>query len=170
MIRCVGFIFIIIGATATGFGIAFSVQRQCIFYRQLIGVLEFMKAEIEFRLTPLGEIYAQIGEGEAHFLRGIFLKMKAAQLQSPGRPAGVTMRRILQNCGTNIPKEGKCILMELFDVLGRQDVMAQIRALDYAEKRTQMALETIEKEKTNRCRTYRTIGICAGLALAVILV
>ena len=53
--------------------------------------------------------------------------------------------------------------------MGRFDAAGQARSVALAADRLRLMLAELEAGKRARCRSYRTIGICAGLALAVIL-
>ena len=169
MVRLIGFLCVAAGAAASGFGIASEVKKQCVFYRRLLDALEFLRTEIEFHLTPLRDICNQLSGMVGKPLDVIFHEVGNSLSDAAGRPAGVLMRRAILNQGTGLPKAGREVMEGLFDVLGKQDVIAQVRAVDLSIERTKSALNQLEKEKQDRCRTYRTIGICAGLAVAVIL-
>lgn len=168
MIRWFGFILVVSGASAAGIFMSHSVQRKAEICTELISALEFMRGEIEFRLTPLGEICNHLGLVCKKPLGQVFSFVADALKSAPGRPSGVQMRRALQR--QPLPEEAKVVLTELFDSCGKQDVLSQLRAIDLAERRMQLTLDVLQKEKNERCRTYRMIGICAGLAVAVILI
>lgn len=170
MIRWIGFVLVVSGAAAAGISMAAAVRRSGEFYRQAQMALLHMKAEIEFKLTPLAEICGQLAVSCRQPLAGIFGAVETSLHLAPGRPCGVQMRRALQQKGLSMPEELKKTLTELFDTLGKQDVYAQLRAIDMAERRLQSALDELQREKKDRCRSYRVIGVCAGLAVAVILI
>ena len=168
MIRWLGFILVVSGGAATGIFMARSVRRKLEVCRELISALELMRGEIEFRLTPLGEICKQLGEVCKKPLGPVFSQIADDFISAPGRPSGVQMRRALQ--GQPLPEEPKAVLTELFDSFGKQDVYAQLRAIDLAERRIQLTLDELQGEKKERCQIYRMIGVCTGLAVAVILI
>lgn len=167
MIRWLGFILVFSGGAATGILMAHSVRRKLEIYRELISALELMRGEIEFRLTPLGEICKQLSSVCKKPLSLIFSHVADDFISAPGRPSGVQMRRALR--GQTLPEAAKVVLTELFDSFGKQDIYAQLRAIDLAERRIQLTLDELQREKKERCQTYRTIGVCTGLAVAVIL-
>ena len=53
--------------------------------------------------------------------------------------------------------------------LGRFDLESQLAAIERAKGSITSVLLQLQAQKRARCRSYETIGICAGLALAVIL-
>lgn len=170
MIRWVGFIFVVSGAAAAGMTMAAGVKRAVNLLREWSCILREMRSEIEFHLTPLGELCGILADNASDLLKPVFYSVKMKLSDVPGRPAGIQMREALSLYGQRIPIELRKIIIELFDALGRQDVYAQMRAIDIAQQRTQLALDTLEKDKAERCRSYRVISVCAGIAVAVILI
>ena len=53
--------------------------------------------------------------------------------------------------------------------LGKFDAAGQVSAIELAAGRLRQELQALESRRRERCRSYETIGVCAGLALAVIL-
>ena len=53
--------------------------------------------------------------------------------------------------------------------LGRFDLESQLAAIERTKASVTAALLALQGQKRARCRSYETIGICAGLALAVML-
>lgn len=170
MIRWIGILFIVFGATATGLTMAANVKHTVKTMQKFISILCEMRAEIEFHLTPLGELCGKISEKAEAPLKNVFKNVQQRLYAVPGRPVGIQMREAIFHCGQTVPRDLKDILTDLFDALGKQDVYAQLRAIDLAHKRTENALNTLENDKNERCKTYRIISICAGIAAAVILI
>lgn len=170
MIRWIGFVLVVSGAAATGMTMAANVKRTVNLLREWVNILREMRSEIEFHLTPLGELCGILADGASAPIKNILYSVEKKLSDVPGRPAGIQMRESLSVNGQGIPVELKKIIIDLFDALGRQDVYAQIRAIDMAQQRTQSALQSLESEKKDRCRTYRVISVCAGIAIAVILI
>ena len=54
--------------------------------------------------------------------------------------------------------------------LGKFDVGGQLRAITLAQAHLRAELDELQSGSRARCRSYETIGVCAGLALAVLLV
>lgn len=81
-------------------------------------------------------------------------------------PAGRRWRRrgvepVLCGAGT---------ILSLFDSLGRYDLEGSVQALDLALSRLREEVKALQNSAAARCRTYLTLGVCTGLAAAVILI
>jgi stage III sporulation protein AB len=69
-----------------------------------------------------------------------------------------------------LPVRIKSILSQLGYSLGRYDLEGQLQGIRIVRRRTEESLSHIRKNRDERLRSYQTLGICAGAALAVILV
>lgn len=58
--------------------------------------------------------------------------------------------------------------MNLGSGLGKYDLPGQLRAVDLAMDRLRSLLEQCQAEQRSRIRSYCTLGVCAGLAIAII--
>lgn len=139
-------------------------------YRDALRATSFMKSEIECYLTPLHDIYEQLSHILPKPLGALFRVLNEHARRSLGLQPAVHFTRARHQMKPMLPQELTQIFAEMFDLLGRQDAVAQIRAISMAEERLNEALLRISSEKKERCRTYETIGICAGIALVIILV
>jgi len=54
--------------------------------------------------------------------------------------------------------------------LGRFDLPGQLEGIQAVRKRCEESLESIRKNRNERLRSYQTLGVCAGAALAIILI
>ena len=68
-----------------------------------------------------------------------------------------------------LPGEVGRILLELAPGLGQYDVQCQLYSLDLAAGQAQALIERCQSEQKGRVRSYYTLGVCAGLALAIML-
>ena len=69
-----------------------------------------------------------------------------------------------------LPNRIRSILAQLGHSLGRFDLEGQIQGIRTVRRRTEESLESIRKNRDERLRSYQTLGICAGAALAIILI
>lgn len=168
MIRCIGFVLIVAGASSAGIWMASRVNQELKCYRALLSALISMQSEIRCNCSTV--VYASEKASEripapvSDILRSISTKLKDDPTVSPGLHAHCVLRRMHE-----IPSEMRDIMRELFSLLGRQDLAAQLRALDLAVSRTECEINKLLSDRPDRCRTYRIMGICGGLAIAVIL-
>ena len=170
MIRYFGFVLVTAGSAAIGILMASGVKQREQLYRQALFMLSYMQGEIEFHLSTLDKISLDLSQRLPAPLGGVFSAMNRRILQSPGNSLGQQMRLALRDCGQAMPAELQDELSALFSHLGRQDVSAQIRAIEESRQRLSLLRQQLFADRRERCRAYRTIGLCAGFALAILLI
>ena len=88
----------------------------------------------------------------------------------PGCTVPVSFKRGFQASSNFAPgQDAAQALYGLSMGLGRFDLESQLAAIERAKGSITSVLLQLQAQKRARCRSYETIGICAGLALAVIL-
>ena len=170
MLKSLG-LFLVIGSTsAVGFGYAKNVHRQLQQMRQLLSAIEYMKDEISYRMTPLEQVFEVLGAELSGAVGAFFAcccrRMRQERTSSIQDVFCAAMR---DAAGLHLPRQAHGALASLALVLGKFDVEGQCRALDLASERIGRTIRELEDNRQERCRSYRTIGICAGFAVAVIL-
>lgn len=166
--KWVGAMLVIVGCGGFGFSLARETQRQEQLLRQLLVSLELMESEICCRLTPLPKLCLLAGKGGGP-LRAFFRAL-ARQLEKGDAPrAEECVERALAEQG-NLPVSVKRILKLLGASLGKFDLSGQQKGLQSAQKACRRELQELERNRELRLRSYRTLGLCAGAALAVLLI
>jgi hypothetical protein len=61
-------------------------------------------------------------------------------------------------------------LEELGQSLGRFDLPGQLRGLERAIRETELVLRTVREGAPERRRSWQTLGLCVGAALAILLI
>ena len=169
MIRALGFVLILSGASCVGIRQAACIRRACRLYEDLRIALVWLKNEIQSALTPLEQAFDQVSGLIADPLSSLFAALAQKIRDDPGcSTVGLAARYFASR--PEMPPELLDVVYDLLRMLGRQDTAAQVNALELALSRTELLRKRLEQDKTERCRSYRTLGICAGLALAVILI
>jgi stage III sporulation protein AB len=54
--------------------------------------------------------------------------------------------------------------------LGKFDLSGQLAGIDLVREGCKENLDRISKDRQERLRSYRTLGICAGIAIAILLI
>ena len=163
---------VLVIAACGGFGVSLSAghRRQERLLRQLLRALHTMRWEQQYRLTPLPELFAALGEGTepvtAAFFRGCAAMMEADRALPPQLVLGRAME---QTTSLQWSARTRETVRNLAFSLGKFDLGGQVRAIELAQERLRAELAEVQAGSRARCRSYETIGICAWLALAVIL-
>lgn len=167
--KWIGAILIITSCSGCGFAIAAGQRREERLLYQLMGILQLMETDLQYRLTPLPELCRMAaGEGKG-LLRTVFLNLYRELSWQKLPDAGSCMYAAIQRSG-EVPARVRRLLVQLGHTLGRFDLPGQIQGLQAVRKRCEDSLASMQKNRDERLRSYQTLGICAGMALAIILI
>ena len=167
--KWIGAILIMASCSGCGFAIAAGKRREEQLLYQLIGILQFLEADLQYRLTPLPELCRLAAKETKGILRTVFLNLYRELVWQKLPDAGSCMYAAIQRSG-EIPPKVRRLLVQLGHTLGRFDLLGQLQGIQSVRKRSEETLDTIRKNRDERLRSYQTLGICAGAALAIILI
>lgn len=167
--RWIGAVLIVVSCSACGFSVAAGKRKEERLLQQLLQILRFMEAELQYRLTPLPELCV-MAAGEARGELHSVFQLLHRELNKQKLPdAGSCMSAVLLRT-KELPPRVRRILSQLGYTLGRFDLDGQLLGLRGVQKRCEDALENIHKNRDERLKSYQTLGICAGTALAIVLI
>ena len=168
-IKLIGAVLIVAGCGGYGWMLARNHRREVQALHQLISALEYMSAELQYKLTPLpilcrdmeiltegyvGKVLGRLGSIlEAQVYPNVPDAMKAATVETKGLPFRASNQ-----------------LLSLGKTLGRFDLPGQLRGLECCILDCRHELEELEHNQVQRLRSYQTLGFCAGAALAILLI
>lgn len=167
--KWIGALLVIAGCGGVGFTMAAAYKREEWTLRSLISALDYMSCELQFRLTPLPNLCRQAGK-ECRGAVGKVLTDLAMELENQISPdAGSCMYAALSRT-ENIPKATEAALRMLGTGLGRFDLQGQLSGLEQVRSHCRRELDGLLQNRDQRIRSYQTLGVCAGAALAILFV
>lgn len=167
-IRILGSLLIVLGCGGYGIMLGAANRREVRFLRQLRSVLETMESELSYRMTPLPELCI-IGAAQAPSMLGEALTALGNELDKLySSDVEACMDAVLEKYA-DIPSQCAAVLSMLGRSLGRFDLDGQRNALESCKRECEDLLLKIETDQPQRMRNYRTLGFCAGAALAILL-
>ena len=166
MIRIMGACCIVTGCGGFGFAMAAASRREEAELGRLRAALEYMSCELSYRMTPLAALCrGAVSEG----MVGEFFGGLASELERGDAPdVQVCVRAVLERLQP--PKVLGRHLSELGSTLGRFDLPGQLRGLESAIRSCGDALRRFREGAEGRRRSWQTLGLCAGAALAILFV
>ena len=166
--KWIGAILILGSCSGCGFAIAAGKRREERLLRQLMGILQFLEAELQYRLTPLPEL-CRMAAGECKgTLQTVFLNLYRELTWQKLPDAGSCMYAALRRTG-ELPAGVRRPLVQLGHTLGRFDLPGQIQGIRAVRERCEESLEALRKNRDERLHSYQTLGVCTGAALAILL-
>ena len=171
MLKLIGLSLILTASGAVGAGLAGTVRRQQAQTLALIDALLRIRHELQYRLTPLPDVFAALGSCRNRELADFFSRLAAMLSSAQICTLGYACRQsLVQTRGLCLSGAARETLLSLFELLGRYDLDGSIQALDLALSRLREEARALQSGAAARCRTYLTLGVCTGLAAAVILI
>ncbi|MCD7859027.1 MAG: stage III sporulation protein AB [Firmicutes bacterium] len=167
-LKWIGAVLILCGTGGVGLAIACGVQREAEALRQLLIALEFMESELEYRLTPLPELCRRTAERVNGCVSRFFAAL-AAELEGQIAPDASACTCVVLRQSPALPPKTAAALGELGRGLGNLNLDGQLRQLRAAQKSCRETRRQLEEGKQQRLRSYQTLGLCAGAALAILL-
>ena len=168
-IKWIGAILIIAGSGGFGFLMAWNYKRELISLRQLVRALEYMESDLEYRLTTLAVLCKKTSELLSGSLRAVFLNF-AQELEGQMAPDAAYCMTVTLNNTPELPKKTAEFLAALGQSLGVFDLQGQLRGLESVRSNCISAITEMEQQRSQRVRSYETLGLCAGAALAILLI
>lgn len=165
--KWIGAVLVIVGCGGFGFSLAASHKKEEGSLRQLNRILNFMACELQYRLTPLPELCRQAAKEGKGTLSEVFLNL-ARELDWQVSPDVSCCMITALRRSHDLPQRTRKRMLELGRTLGRFDLAGQLKGLEALETACRQDLEELSKNRDVRLRSYQTLGLCAGAALAIL--
>ena len=165
MLRWVGAICIFAGCWGSGLMLVTCHRREEAQLRQLLRMISALHHELSFRESTLTQALRIVAEGNM----GQLLLAVANELDHVIYPDVVScVEAVLEKFPSIMPKTRK--IMELLGrSLGKFDLSGQLSELEAVKIECIQLLTSHCENQDGKLRNYQTIGICAGLMLAILL-
>jgi len=167
--KILGVILVMIGCGSVGFRIAALHRYEEKSLRQLIGILDFMECELQYRLTPLPELCRQAASTCTDSPSAVFTEL-ALEMESQINPDVDRCMAAALEKTKNIPPITRNKLIQLGKSIGRFDLNGQLKGLEAIRQECRRNLESLCDNQDNRLRSYQTLGLCAGAALVILFI
>lgn len=167
MLKWIGALFVVFGCAGVGFSMSAAHRREEKSLRMLIAGLDFMQCELQYRLTPLPDLCRLTAAQCSGPLRSVFLTL-ATELEDQISPDVYHCMNSALAKISRLPARTRDSLQALGRTLGRFDLDGQLLGLESARHNCRAALEKLSENRDVRLRSYQTLSICAGAALAIL--
>lgn len=166
--KWIGAVLVILGCGGIGFQMAASHKMEEQTLRRLINALDFMECELQYRLTPLPDLCRSAGRENNGPVREVLLSL-ADELEAQAAP-DVESCMIAALSKSEIGVRAREMLTVLGCSLGRFDLPGQLKGLEAVRTACRRELEELTSNRDVRLRSYQTLGLCAGAALAILFI
>ena len=166
-IKLIGAFLVFAGCGGFGFAMAASHRREETALRQYLMALEFMECDLSCRLTPLPQLCRTTANTVSGCVHTLFLRL-AEELEAQVAPDASSCVRAAVAATPGLPDTLGEQFLELGTSLGRFDLAGHLKGLQCAAARAKLSLDSLSENRDSRLRSYQTLGLCAGAALAIL--
>lgn len=167
--KWIGAVLITLGCGGFGCSLAAAHRREEYALRQLLSALDYMECELQFRLTPLPDLCRQAARERSGPVSRV-LRELAEELDSQISPDVASCMSAALVAAGDIPRYTEENLKLLGSSLGRFDLKGQLNGLEAVRASCRRSLDELGNNRDIRLRSYQTLGLCAGAALAILLI
>lgn len=160
---------IICGCWMVGFRISAAYRLEEQDLRQLISALDYMVCELSYRRSALPDLCQMISK-ERNGRIGKLFENLAAELNTQILPDVQSCLSVAAATTGPLPRSVQQAICIMGSSLGRFDLEGQIQGLEAVRTYCREQLKELTKDRDIRLRSYQTLGICAGAALAILFV
>ncbi len=168
-IKILGAVLIILGCGGFGFRIAAAHLKEEKSLRQLVVLLDYMECELQYRLTSLPALCRQAAAEGNTQLHHTFLHL-ASELENQIAPDVDRCMCAALEKAKELPHYTREAMFLLGRSLGRFDMEGQLKGLEMVRQQCRRDLDKLCSNKEVRLRSYQTLGLCAGAAMAILLI
>jgi stage III sporulation protein AB len=161
----------IAGAAGVGYSMSVQVERRYSQLKELRRMAALLMGEITYGCSLLPEAFLAVS-ARVEAPISVFLKNLSEELKTaPGETLGAVFSRHVQEelGGTALEKKDLEMLKRMGSLLGYLDKEMQLRALGLYEKELDQELGDTYGKMPEKKKLYRTLGMMAGLFLAILL-
>ena len=168
-IKWIGAVLIVCCGGMVGFMVSAAYRNEEQNLRQLISALEYMICELNYRRSPLPDLCGLMGKERSGQIGRLFDNL-AKELNSHVSP---DVQSCLAAAASTIGPLSKSVqeaICIMGSSLGRFDLDGQLQGLESVRTYCREQLIGLSKDRDIRLRSYQTLGLCAGAALAILFV
>ncbi len=166
--KTAGIIMIVLSAVVTGFRAALGLTKNCRRFRHFLDMLRILEQEICTCSTPLPQAFSVVGNMGQDPVDKVFSfvaeEMNRRRWIKPERAMELALK---QHDELDGPLQD--LLLRLCAGLGKYDKHMQAQTIGAIRSETEILTAAAEQECSIRGKTYRTLGICTGLAVGILM-
>lgn len=168
-LRELGIVLIVGGCSGTGISMGLALRRQVRQLQGLMAALSCMENQLRYSLRPLPELCRQAGDFTSGALREAFCNL-SRELEWQVEPDVYSCALEALERSDALTGPVRSLFLDLGRSLGQFDLEGQLQELRRMEEACRSALDRASSDQDSRLRSYRTLGLCAGAALAILLI
>lgn len=166
-LKLIGAFCILLGCGGWGFYTATMQKIHIQMLRQMQSAVEMMECDLQYRRTPLSRLFQTAGEMSGGRLGKVFL-MLAQELDAQVAPNAACCMAVVLEKYQSLPADVVDLFNLLGSTMGKFHLEGQLMGLEAVRSGCEYRLKRLLDNIDARIRSYQTLGLCAGAALAIL--
>ena len=169
IIKLLGAVLVTCGCGGCGVMVAAAHKRETSALQNFLAALDILECELQYRYASLPELCRTAAQNSKGTIRNVLLAL-ACELDKQVSPdVEKCMQAVLSNT-PQIPTLTANAFLLFGQSLGKFDLEGQLQGLESVRVYCRDQLDNLAKDRDVRLRSYQTLGLCAGAALAILFV
>lgn len=135
--------------------------------KEIKSALNIFETKIKYTYEPISEIFKEISKNSKKEVSELF-NNAANKMQNEN--AGQAWSETIDNANIDISKEDKNILKGLSKLLGKTSIEGQVSEIELTSNFLDKQIKIAEQERAKNEKLYKTLGICMGLVIVILLI
>lgn len=171
MLRIIGAVMICGGCTMIGVSAANRLAVRLRVMNAWVSAIDFMRAEIEFLLTPITELLDKCIQSANPHIKRFFEDCRRRLDEDADMSFSQAWQSALEDAEyLELNSVGLQILEDLGNTLGKYQTSEQIGRLENLSRAMLGRAQAAEQEKTKLGKLYGSLGVACGIALIIVFI
>lgn len=167
MIKMMGLLFIIAFCSLCGIRLSSALTRRTQALKKTQLFLHLLRERLSYTLCPVDELFLQLSQEP--LLEELDFIPLCSQKLSQRLPFPQALEESLEECRCALSGRDRAVLEELCTIVGGTEVENQLAGLELVRLNLAGQTAQAQQEVDRRARLYASLGVLAGLAIAIVL-
>ncbi|MBO5867675.1 MAG: stage III sporulation protein AB [Oscillospiraceae bacterium] len=169
ILRWIGAICIVIGSGFIGLAHTYHHKKTVNLLKQVISAVDYMERELKYRHPPVPELFSSAAEHISGTI-GELLKHVAIETELRFHQDVRTCFDIVMEKSFHLPDIIVCACQLIGSAIGEFDISGQIENLNNVHSECLTMQDKLTEEQDIRMRSFQTLALCCGAAVAILLI
>jgi len=169
IIKVIGAVMILLSCGSFGLYIYQGYKKEVSSINELIAILTFMESELKYHQLSIQELCYRIRSCYSGCVAKFMHSLALALDKNDETDISKCVNKILLT-NQSVPQRTRALLSDIGKTFGCFDLDGQITQLEYHKAKCIQELEGYIKNKEGYIHSCQTLGLCAGAAVAILLI
>lgn len=169
MIRILGAILVLVGCAVFGFLVARTYRREATYLREYIDLLNDIECELQYRAGRLSEIFSNLSQSRKGPIHSFCIAL-SDELEAQVQPSVPNCVFAAVRRTEDLPERVRKYLIKMGQSLGQFDISGQLLELRAIRSEAENELSVMVNEQELKTKNAKTLGICAGVTIIILLI